>query len=95
MDAPVTFQAILLLVACREEHGPHVWVGDLELTPPSAAFGEFSVTKSVTCLGHYFVLPAHSKLACSWVITHTNQFVHICLQQSLLLCRSECTVCVA
>ena len=26
----------------REEHGPHVWVGDLELTAPSAAFGEYS-----------------------------------------------------
>ena len=25
---------------CREEHGPHVWVGDLELATPTAAFGK-------------------------------------------------------
>ena len=36
-----------MLVCCshmcfdsREEHGPHVWVGDLELATPTAAFGK-------------------------------------------------------
>lgn len=27
---------------CREEHGPRVWVGDLELAMPTAAFGKTS-----------------------------------------------------
>ncbi len=27
---------------CREEHGPHVWIGNLELATPTAAFGKSS-----------------------------------------------------
>lgn len=69
-------QAILFPVTCREEHGPHVWVGDLELTPPSAAFGEYSRQAGMS-LGYY---------------VHKSVCLHFCLQQSLLLCKSELPV---
>ena len=39
--------ALAMLLCCshmcfdgREEHGPHVWVGNLELATPTAAFGK-------------------------------------------------------
>lgn len=71
-------QAMLFLVTCREEHGPHVWVGDLELTPPSAAFGEYIVHK--TCPTRITVLCY--LLKASWhvvsVNTYTNLFCSVC-----------------
>ncbi len=34
------FLLLSYVLDCREEHGPNVWVGDLELATPTAAFGK-------------------------------------------------------